>query len=78
MWCGKTEEKTEITHRSAPMTGGFLEMSSSCVYAEYIEHLGKWRQGTYLCASGGTENTVDVFRSMSQVVVSPAGRAAEL
>lgn len=58
------------------MTGGFLEMSSSRVYAEYFEYLGKWRWGAYLCVRCRMENTVDVFKSRSQVVVSLTDRPA--
>lgn len=72
----KYKRKGKISRRSALMTGGFLEMNSSRVYAEYIEHSGKRRWGAYLRASCETVNTVDVFKSVSQVVVSPADRPA--
>lgn len=55
---------------------GCLEMSSSHVYGEYFKHLGKLRWGTYLRVRCRTENTVDVFKSMSQVVVSRTDRPA--
>lgn len=53
---------------------GSLEMSFCQVYVEYFKHLGKLRWGTYLLWR--RENTVDVFESMSQVVVSPTDRPA--
>lgn len=55
---------------------GFLEMSPSNVYGECFEHLGKLRWGTYLCVRCRVKNTVDVFESMSQVVVSRTDRPA--
>lgn len=58
------------------MPGGSLEISSSHVYGEYLKHLGKLRWGTYVCARCRVENTVDVFKSMSQVVVSLTDRPA--
>lgn len=54
----ETEQKTEITYRSAPMTGGFLEMSSSRVHAEYIEHLGKPSgDGPHICVRAAERRT---------------------
>lgn len=59
-WC----RETEITCTRAPMTGSFLEMSSSRAHAEYVEHSGKpgrghgehsgsvWVQVTSGCQSG--------------------------
>ena len=51
-------------------------MSSSHVYVEYFKLLGKLTRGAYLCARCRTENTVDVFKSMSQVVVRLTDRPA--
>lgn len=51
-------------------------MSSSHVYGEYFKLLGKLTWGAYLCARCRTENTVDVFKSMSQVVVRLTDRPA--
>lgn len=52
------------------------ELSPSHVDAEYFKHVAKLRRGTYLCVRCRAENTVVVFESMSQVVVSLAGRPA--
>lgn len=58
------------------MMGVFLEMCFSHVYGEYSKHLGKLRWGTHLCVRCRMENTVDVLKSMSQVVVSLTDRQA--
>lgn len=62
---------------AVPDDWGFSgKWSSSHVYGEYFEHLGKLRWGTHLCVRCRIENTVDVFGSMSQVVVSLRDRPA--
>lgn len=58
------------------MAGGSLEMSSAHVYVKYFKHLGKLTWGTYLCVRRRMEDTVDVFETMSQVVVSLTDRPA--
>lgn len=58
------------------MAEASLEMSLSHVHVKYFTHLAKLRWGSYLCARRRIEDTVDVFESMSQVVVSLTDTAA--
>lgn len=71
----KNREKLKmITLRSA-WWRGVLWKWAPLVYMVNIS--GTWeklRWGAYLCVRCRVENTVDVFKSMSQVVVSPADR----
>lgn len=52
------------------MSEVFLEIGPFHVYVEYFTYLGNLRWDAYLCVRCRTENTVDVFESMSQVAVS--------
>lgn len=67
----KPQKRENNSPQERLMTGGFLETSRSRVCAEYFKHPGKRRRGAYLCTRCGTENTVHVFKSVSQVDVKP-------
>lgn len=72
----KPQKREKNSPQERLMTGGFLETSCSRVCAEYFKHPGKQRRGAYLCTRCGTENTVHVFKSVSQVDVSLTDTAA--
>lgn len=76
IWLEICKKNLKIITRRSASWGGSLEISSSHVYGEYFKLLGKLTWGAYLCARCRTENTVDVFKSMSQVVVRLTDRPA--
>lgn len=53
----KTPKTENDSSQKWLMTGGFLEMSCSRVYAEYFRHLGKRRRGVHICARGVERRT---------------------